>query len=173
MKALNKTLLVAAISLTGSSFTAFAATDGLLAATSSGTSDVTIIKENVVQITNVADLDLGTHSSLAADMSANDDVCVFNSTAAYKVTVNSGYGVYELRDGTEAIPYTVNWKAGTNAAVAMTHGTANTGNLGDRTSPNCGGGTNANFEVTVASADFNAALPGTYEDTITLMIEPE
>ena len=172
MKALNKTLLVAAISLAGSSFSSFAATDGTLGADSSGTSDVMIVKDNVVQLSDVGDLDLGSFNSLTADLSASDAVCVFNSTASYKVTVDSSYGAYELRDGAEAIPYAVNWIVGAVTAP-MAHGVENAGNLGDRTSPNCNGGTNASFEVTVAAADFNSALPGTYTDTLTLMIEPE
>lgn len=173
MKALNKTLLVAAITLTGSSFTSFAATDGALGETSEGTSVVTIIKENVVQISNVDDLNLGSFSSLTADMSAFDEVCVFNSTSSYSVTVDSANTAFELRNGSEAIPYAVSWTSQANPAVTVAQGVGLAGNLGSRNSPNCNGGTNASFEVQVSAADFNSAIPGTYTDTLTLMIEPE
>ena len=172
MKTFNKTLLVAALTLSGISFTASAATDGTLGTTSTGTSDVILVKENAVQITDVGDLDLGLASSLDADVSASDDVCVFNSTAAYTVNISSDNGAFELISGTDTIDYEVSW-ATTGAAAPVSYNTDVTGNLGDRTSPTCGGGTNATFEVTVAAADFNAALPGTYEDTLTLLITPE
>lgn len=172
MKTFNKTLLVAALTLSGFSFTASAATDGTLGATSMGTSDVILVKENAVQITNVGDLDLGLASSLDADVVASDAVCVFNSTAGYALTVTSANGSFELDSGADTIAYAVTW-ATTGAAAPVQYGSDLTGNLGDRTSPTCGGGTNATFEVTVAAADFNAALPGTYEDTLTLLVTPE
>lgn len=34
----------------------------------------------------------------------------------------------------------------------------------------CGAGINARFEITVTAADFNAADPGAYGDTLTLLI---
>ncbi len=173
MKAFNKTLLVAALTLVASG-SVTAASDGTLGDTSTGSSVVTIIKDDAVQLSNVGDLDLGKFSSVAVDLTASDDVCVFNSTANYKVTVSSANSAFELSNGTESIPYQLTWQddvAGT--ASSLSHATAMVGQFGDRSSPNCGGGTNATFEVTVASADFNSAAPGTYVDTLTLMIEPE
>lgn len=173
MKALNKTLLVAALTLSGTSLSALAATQGTLGADSTGTSEVMIIKDNVVLLSGVADLDLGQYNSTATDLSASDDVCVFNSTATYSVTVAGNGSAFELSNGTETIPYSVLWTTSAAPAAALTHQTALGGNLGDRTSLNCNGGTNANFEVQVSAVDFNAAVPGTYTDTLTLMIEPE
>ncbi len=172
MKTFNKTLLVAALTLSGFSFTASAATDGTLGATSTGTSIVTLVKDNAVQITNVADLDLGTASSLAVDAVASDAVCVFNSTATYSINITSANGAFNLTNAGETMPYAVTW-ATTGAAAPVAYNSDLGGNLGDRTSPTCGGGTNATFEVTVAAADFNAALPGSYGDTLTLVVTPE
>jgi len=165
-----KLLFVAsAIAVSGS---ALAATDGTLGATSQGSSVVTIIKDNAVQISNVNDLDLGTHATLAADAVASDSVCVFSSTAGYRVTASNVSGTFELVDGANTIGYALTWTAG-GPAAAMTNGTAITGLTGDNTSLTCSGGTNATFEATVTSAAFNAAAPGTYTDTITLLVEPE
>lgn len=164
------TLAVAIASAVVVSGSAVAATDGTLGLTSTGTSVVTIIKENAVQISNVNDLDMGTHSALAADASANDDVCVFSSTSGYNITVSSANGALELQDAatTTPVPYALTWDT-----APVTLGSTITGLTGDNTSLNCGGGTNANFAVTVASADFNAAAPGTYTDTLTLLVQPE
>lgn len=171
MKTFNKTLLVAALTLSGS---AFAATNGTLGADSTGTSDVIIIKENVVLISDVEDLDLGTLNVATANISAADDVCVFNSTANYSVTVSSANTVFELQSaGGDAIPYAVTWEDDSSGASPVTAGALLGGQVGDRTSLNCNGTPNATFEVTVLSTDFNAAAPGSYTDTLTLLIEPE
>jgi spore coat protein U-like protein len=162
---------VLASSLVASGFV-MAAEQGTLGLTSEGESIVTIIKQNAVQITDVADLDLGTQAFLTADATDNDDVCVFNSTASYQITVSSANGL-NLMDGAEAIPYSVEWSANGGAAVTVVDGDPITGLVGDQTSLDCNGGTNANFSATVVAADFNAAAPGTYTDTLTLLVEPE
>ena len=163
------------ILLAGSAFAvsgvALAATDGALGLDSTGTSVVTVIKQNAVQITDVDDIDLGTQPSLTADAVGSDDVCVFNSTGNYDVTVSSANG-FTLASGTDAMPYGVTWSANGGAAADAAAGQL-TGLVGDSTSTTCAGGTNATFEVTVAAADFNAADPGTYTDTLTLFVEPE
>lgn len=165
---MKKFTLAAVASVVLASGSAIAASDGTLGLTSTGTSVVTIIKENAVQISNVNDLDLGTHSSLAANAVAADDVCVFSSTTGYNLTVTSANGVFELQDGAEAIPYDLSWNT-----APVTEGGVMSGLTGDNSSLNCGGGTNAAFEVTVAAADFNGAEPGSYTDTLTLLVQPE
>ncbi len=152
-----------------------AATQGSLGLDSTGTSIVTIIKQNAVQITDVDDLDLGNHATLAGPASDSDDVCIFNSTGNYRVTVTSNNGSFNLTSGGNLIPYTFEWAANGNPAAAVTYNTAVTGLTGDSSSLTCAGsgGTNASFGVTVAAADFNAAAPGTYTDTVTLFVEPE
>lgn len=174
MKKLKLALVASAVALSASGVVT-AATDGTLGATSTGESIVTIIKQNAVQITNVGDISLGTHAALAADQSGSDAVCVFSSTGGYSVTATSanGTGAFSLNDGgTNDIAYTVTWQ-GAGAAVPLAEGTALIGQTGDSGSVNCSGGTNATFEVTVAAALFNAAAPGSYSDTLTLLVEPE
>lgn len=172
MKNFNKAILVAAV--LGMSATAQAATDGTIGTTSTGTSDVMVVKENAVMITDVGDLDLGIMNSTAADLVAFDDVCVFNSTANYQITVTTSNTSFELSDGgTGAIPYALTWADDGGIPGSVVYGTTVTGLVGDRTSPSCGGGTNARFTVSVLAADFNSAAPGTYTDTLTLMVEPE
>ncbi len=166
MRKFNISVLASSVLLIAGS--AIAATDGSLGVTSTGTSVVTIIKDNAVQITNVDDIDLGTHATLGANAVASDDVCVFSSTSAYNLTVTSANGIFELQNGGDAIPYALTWDA-----AAVTESGVMSGLTGDNTSLNCSGGTNATFEVTVDSADFNAANPGTYTDTLTLLVQPE
>jgi len=170
MTKLKLTLIASALVVSGS---ALAASDGNLDTSSVGESIVTIIKDNAVQISNVNDIDLGNHATLAADAVESDSVCVFSSTTNYNVTIDSANGGFKLMDGAEEIPYALTWAANGGTAAAVTDGTSIAGLAGDNASLNCGNGTNATFEVTVASADFNAAVPGSYSDTLTLTVAPE
>ncbi|MBX2885300.1 MAG: hypothetical protein KTR32_35425 [Granulosicoccus sp.] len=172
MKKLQLALVASAIAVTGSSVNA--ATDGTLAGTSTGTSVVTIIKDNAVQITNVADLNMNTHATLAADMTLGDDVCVFSSTTNYDVTVTADTGDFVLAGATAgSLPFSLTWQQGTNPAVALGHNVTSPAMVGDNTSLNCGGGTNATFAATVLATDFNAAAPDAYSATISILVSPQ
>ena len=168
----SKLALVATLSVMVGSVSA--ATDGSLGATSTGTSGVSVIKESTVQITGLADIDLGTAGFLSSDASASDDVCVFSSSGSYSVTVTSANGSFILADALTAtdIAYDLTW---TVAATPQTlvHNSASSAVVGDQTDPTCGSVPNANFEVSVPTAGFNAAEPGTYIDTLTLVVSPE
>jgi spore coat protein U-like protein len=170
MTKLKLTIIASALVVSGS---ALAASDGTLGTSSAGESIVTIIKDNAVLISDVNDIDLGAHAALAADAVESDDVCIFSSTTNYNVTIDSANGGFRLMDGTEEIPYGLTWSANGGTAATVADGTAITGLAGNSTSLDCASGTNATFEVTVASADFNSAVPGSYSDTLTLTVAPE
>ena len=150
-----------------------AATDGTLGSTSTGTAIINISKQNAVKITNLDDLDLGTAGFLSATATASDDVCVYSSTGGYNITITSANGTFQLEDDNTPtnIPYSLNWTAG--ATTAVTYNTAIVGLVGNQSAVDCGGSTNASFEVSVTAADFNAADPGSYTDTLTLSVIPE
>jgi len=153
---------------------ALAATDGALkfdGEASTGNSDVSIVKQISVQITNLDDLDLGTHAQLSADQEATDDVCVFASNTTYFVTVSSANGNFQMvgADPANTLDYSVRWGA-TPLTYNTQIGVAQTGDPLDVT---CGGSSNASYTVTVAQADFNAATYDTYSDILTVSIVPE
>ena len=170
MKLFRIAMIASLTALTG---TAIAATDGTLGSTSTGTSIINIAKQNAVQITDVDDIDLGTAGNLTATATESDSVCVFSSTGAYNITLSSTNGSFELSDTntTTNIPYSVDWTVGT--ATTAVYNTAITGLVGDSTAVDCGATTNATFSVSVTAANFNAADPGNYSDTLTLLVQPE
>lgn len=170
MRTFNKVILVAALC---AATTAQAAQDGTLGASSTGVTDITLVKDNAVQISAVNDINLGTYSSTATTIEASDDLCVFNSTASYNVTVTTANGSFELSNGTQTIPYSLSWSDLNNTDLAVFYSIPLTGRTGDRTSPTCDGGTNTTVAVRVDAAAFNNAVPGTYTDTVTMMIQPE
>ncbi len=171
-------LAVAAFAVSGITF---AATNGTPGPTSTGSSVVTIIKQDAVQITKVDDLNFANPGFLSTAARLSDDVCVFSTTTGYNVTLtslNGAAGAFALSDGTNSFPYAVAWGTTGFAAGAgspVTAGTALTGQTGDNVNPDCGGAaaTNAAFDVTIAAADYNAAPTGTYTDTLTMVVAPE
>lgn len=160
---------------------AYAASDGTLGATSTGTSIVSLTIGAVYQITGLADLALGTYGG-AGDMTGNDDVCVYTNDVSgnYNVTITddstmsaAGFSVQNA-GATEDIAYSVDWNdvAGTVGSAAVTYNTQLASTGADTASATCSGGNNANFEVTVAAAALGAASADTYTATMSILIEP-
>lgn len=164
-----------AILLAAASGVAHAATQGTLGSTSTGSLGITLTIPNLVQITGINDIALGTWSGGA--MSGSDNVCVFSTTRAYRITANGSgtAGAFTLVAGANTIPYTVEWDdvSGATTGTALTSGTALTGQATAATSATCGGGTNATVIVRVAEAALTAVPAGAYTGTLTLVITPE
>ena len=192
MKNFKFALVAAAVAVSFSGI-ANAAQDGSLnnvdptVTGSQGESDIILVKDNAIQISDVGDLDLGQFSSLAPAATANDsdDVCVFSTTGGYSITIDSKNrpGEFTLSNGgtgpADSMAYSVTWQAaGAPAALPITPAGSTLGNAAaplpaSSTSPSCAdsGGTNATFAVSVDAVAFNAATAGTYEDTVTLLVK--
>jgi len=140
-------------------------------------SKITIVKQELVSISHVNDIYLGSYGSISSDKVGSDDVCVFSSTGSYSVTVSSKNGAFALQssDTTTDIPYSIDWT--TTSTVPVTYNTRTNVHTADRWTTNCkgngGSSTNATFDVTINSQNFNAAEPGSYQDTLTLLVRPE
>lgn len=157
----------------------FAASDGSLGDTSTGSLSLSIEIPTKVRITGISDLNVGTFSG-SGDLNVNDNVCVYTNAESgeYKITA-SGNGIgnaFTVKDDAErTIPYEVYWNDanGTTGNVQATSGSVITsqGNA-DTTSQTCTGSTNANFQVIVRELDLQTKMAGTYTGTLTLLIEP-
>lgn len=143
------------------------------AASTETTTVVTIVKPDNVRISDVDDLVLGSFSSLSNSLTVLDALCVYSSSGAYGVTITSSNGDFALKDDETAttIPYAIDWLAG--SLISVDYGSVLVGLSGDASNVDCGGSSNAGFQATVTAADFNAADPGDYSDTLTLLIQPE
>jgi alanine-alpha-ketoisovalerate/valine-pyruvate aminotransferase len=124
---------------------AMAGANGSQGATSSGKVNLNMGKPNVVRITDLDDINLGTASTLKATVSASDDVCVFSSTGGYNITITSANGAFELEDGntTTKIPYNIDWTAGATSNVV--YNTPLNGLIAVSNSVVCSSLTNASF----------------------------
>ena len=149
------------------------ATDGFIGSSSEGTSVLTIVKEDAVQISDVDDLYLGIKGALTSAQVVGDDVCVFSSTGAYSLTVSSTNGGFALKDSNTLtdIRYSLEWV--TTSTHSVRYNKTLTSLSGNSQSLDCGGSTNARFQVTIRPKSFNKAEPGQYRDTLTLLVHPE
>jgi len=156
---------------------ALAATDGTLGATSTGTSDVSLTINQSYQISGVSDLALGAWSG-TGDLSGNDDVCVYtnDASAGYQVNITNSTGSFTVANAgaTASVPFAVKWNSttGTSGNQAVTYNSPLAGTGANTSSTNCGGGNDANFEVSVLAADLSAAPADSYSSTLSITIEP-
>lgn len=152
----------------------FAATDGTLGATSQGTVNISLTIPQLVRISGLSDIALGTVTSAPA--TGNTTACIYsNSAGNYSITATGSgtAGAFTVTDGTNNISYSSTWDDGVAGATALTAGTALTGRQGaSTTSVTCGGGSNSTFAITFSEADIAAAPQGNYTGVATLLISP-
>ena len=171
VKSLKGTLLVYGTAMAVSGV-AFGATDGTEGATSTGTAEVSIVKGATVQITGLNDVTL---TESGTDYVAADNVCVYSTGVPYNVTMTSSAASgFQLTSGSNTLAYSVTWTDEDGTPATVSEGTPLTGqtSTGDATC-STSGGTNTNFEITVASADYTAAVAGSYTDTLTIVVAPD
>jgi hypothetical protein len=176
MPQIGKALAVAAVATFAAS-NAFAATQGTLGATSTGSLNITLTIDQLVQISALNDIALGNYTG-GADKTGGDDLCVYSNIGGYQITATgngAGSAFRLLGAGAASIPYTVQWAdaAGATSGDPMTSGTVLTNQSGTFSTPDCGGGNNARVIVTVNSTDLAAAPAQAYTGVLTLLVAPQ
>ncbi len=175
--------LIALIGGIGSAGNSYAATQGTLGATSTGTSVVTMSIAEAFQVSDIADIPLGAYSG-TGDLNGNDDLCVYhNGDGSYRVTVTDSSTIsaaaFAVEDAGNAneIAMSVFWNdtTGTVGEAAVTDGTAITTLTGANTTiSDCSaGGLSANIHVTLLEAALQAAPAGSYDSTLTIVVEAD
>lgn len=160
---------------------AFAATQGTLGTSSTGTVNVSITIPALVQITGLSDITLGSTSSFPA--TGNTTACIYSNVASplgsYYVTAasqNTSGTDFRVKDsGTNFIAYSAYWN-NTSAATqttALTSGTKTAQQTGgSAVSLTCGGSSNANFNISFSASEVQGAPAATYTDVVTILITP-
>jgi hypothetical protein len=136
------------------------------------------------QIANISDLNLPTWGIGDPDVNQHIDVCVYAIgifSTSYGVTISSPGG-YVLSNGSNTIPYSLYWEdsgagnLGTTGGTQLTNNVKLTGRMNANIlSPLCAlglSGPTARLTIKITQADMTAALAGTYNGTITLLISP-
>ena len=126
--------------------TAFAATQGTLGATSTGSITIGASIPNRVQLSKLTDVSF-TNQDPSVDASSAQDVCVWSntSTRGYTITATgSGAGnAFTLASGAlPAVPYSVEWapSSGQTAGTVLAAGSTLTGQTSTATNSDCSAG---------------------------------
>jgi len=161
--------------------TAFAATQGTLGATSTGSITIGASIPNRVQLSKLTDVSF-TNQDPSVNASNAQNVCVWSntSTKGYNVTA-TGSGTanaFTLANGALTVPYSVEWagSSGQTTGSALSTGTALTGLTSTATNMNCASGpaTSASLIVNISSANLQTMQAATtYTGTLTLVVAPE
>lgn len=167
----NKILAVA-VAAAGVAFSgvSMAATDGTVGATSSGTSVITLTIPSLIKVSGFTDIALGTYNGDGVARSGASAACVSrNSAGNYTVTATSTNTSFNLKSGALAttIPYSVTW-----GGAALTYNTALGGQVADSSTLAACTPVAGKLGVSVPAAGMDAALPGSYTDTVTITVAP-
>lgn|GEM_PF-1110198 len=179
MQARNNRSPISLVALTAATLLlpTLATADGVLGDTSTDSIQVLINKEDAVRISAMEDVDFGSHASLNLDLSLPELFCVFASNGGFNITgstANSNNTSFQMVSGANTLDYQIQISTLLEPVpVAMTPGVSVDGLTGNNLLDNCGNVPNTTILLTVAAADFNAAAPGQYADTLTMLVEPE
>lgn len=139
-----------------------------------------------VQISNLSDVNFPSWNIGDGAVNASVDVCIYSigvlSSTDYAVTITAPGG-YILKNGTKQIPFSLFWEDSGAGNLGSSPGTqlSNNVKLGKRKnanllSTNCAiapSGPTARLYIKISQADMTAALAGTYNATITIMISED
>lgn len=180
-----KTSLVSAALASLVSAPSFAAVQGTLGATSTGSVTINVTKPARASITNLNDLTIASYIPGAGNQILTDDVCVYSSrpNGAYtiKATGSGTGGTFALANGSNLLPYSVNWNYGgvnalTNLGLALQPNVTSVALFKAATdSSTCTGtvpGPTARLIVTILATNLDAIVDGTYTGTLTLLVTP-
>lgn len=139
------------------------------------------------QISNLTDFNLGTWGIGDPAISASIDVCVYSvystTSGGYTVQASNPDGfVLTKVGGTAQIPYSAYWDDGGAGNLGPGTGTQLTNNStltarahANISSPLCASGVvgpDARLNIKITQAAMNAALAGTYNGTISILVAP-
>ncbi len=166
-------VVLAVVALTGMNLSAYAAGDGTLGSTSTGTTDITLIIPNLIQVSDLNDMDLGTWdgSSVAGD---SDTVCVYSNTGGNYTATFSGSGAgaaFTINNGLATILYAVTYDDGAGADP-ITSGTGLTCANANQASYTCGGTNNGTIAVSILATNMALMAANTYSGTLTMLVAP-
>ncbi len=153
-----------------------AASDGTLGATSSGSTDISVQIVDMVKVTGLDNIALGSYTG-TGDLTGTTDYCVYrNGGGAYQVTLTSTTGALSVSDGgTNNIGFSVlidDDNDATAGGESLGYNSASLVSMAGASAADCGGSDNAQMHFTFAEADLQAAKSATYNATLTVLVEP-
>ncbi len=143
--------------------------------TYSDTVDIALTIPDLVQVSGLNDINLGTWDGIG-NQSNSEDICVYrNSSGSYAITFtgSGGGNAFVLTNVGVDLAYSVTYFDGSTTVSAST-GIALTGRTGhNQSSTICSGGTNATIAVSILENIIRSAPPAVYSGTLTMLVSPE
>lgn len=140
--------------------------DGAIGPTSTAATTIRLVIPERIRVSGVRDILLGPYAGAA--LSGSSPACISrNGPGSYSVTLTSANGAFELRAPGVAIPYTVAW-----AASALPYGRASGSLPADQASLAPCTPVADRLTVTVQAEAMEDAPPGTYGDTLQVLVTP-
>ena len=158
---------------------------------SSGNLDITLQIAHAIQINKLNDINLGNfRSAIDTDKIGNDNFCVFSNSESFSLNFlgknTNGFELQELNNNNLNIPYqvelaTINESGVKSSYRTVAHNAPITNITETRNDLNCESTTNENLsfspnldiKIKVNERNMLDAIPGTYRDTITIIVSPE
>ena len=157
----------------------FAASDGSVGTTSTGTTVISATIPKLIRARSFADFNLGSYSG-TGDVNANDDLNISTNygtsarTYTVRATGSGAASAFTITDGTQTIAYNVyyNDATGTGGRVAMTTNVNLTAQT-NASKPLSDTTLNANLSIEILQANLQAVDAAAFTGTITLLFTPE
>ncbi len=157
---------------------------------STGKVGVNLKIAHAIQVNNLSDVDFGTfRSGIDSDLTVKEDFCVFTNAAAYKInytgveaTSTGGFQLTNTTNNALKLPYEIKMATITRAGAKTEIATVKSNNwitnvreLRNRRNCQMSDGYKPNVELTfkITEGVMLDALPGTYNDTVTVVASPE
>ena len=160
---------------------AFAASNGTVGATSTGTVTISASVPSRARITGLGDVNF-TNQDPATAASNAQNVCVWSNTATQgytsTATGSGGASAFTLSNGSGTVPYSVEWAAisGQTTGSALTTGTASASLTSTAVNHSCSSApaTTASLIVNISTDDLGTMSAGSsYTGTLTLVVTPQ
>lgn len=152
------------------------ATKAMPGETSNADAKISVVIGGRVWLTRLSDINLGTYGG-TGDVSGSSRMCVHrNDTGIYSITAtsaNADGGTFQASGGGALLRYQVSFQdAAGNSFENVQSGQRLKELRGQRFAFFCLFQFNARIDVSFAEEDLQAAPPGSYQDVITLLVEP-
>lgn len=135
-----------------------------------------------VRISGLSDASFGTITTLSADAIRTQSICVYSKAPPsdnYRITASGSGdgGAFTLASGTETLPYEVQWSdtAGQSSGTLLSPNVplASQRNFAGNDDCSRGAATTASLIVVLRSTNLSAAIAGSYNGSLTLLVAPE
>lgn len=164
---------------------AFASTRGTIGPTSTGSFTFSVTKVSAARISGLNDMVISWPAT-DTDIIWSSDVCVISSRASGTYTIMAtgsarAGGAFIISGANATLPYKVAWDSGrdgnlSNNRVSLTPGVTSPpvdgASTDDRLCQGSSAGRTARLVITIPRQSLRAAAPGSYSDTLTLLVSP-